>query len=97
MSGGQAADDLDGSGEEDGATSSSEESDCRSIHQDLHVELPVVEVQDDVGDMPLERAEALPEHMKADCVRHALSGILHVRAIDYQLLCGRPIIMWIAT
>ncbi len=71
-------------------SSSSEESDVRSVEQEMHTELPVAAQRDEVEDLPLERSEALPEGLKSDCVRQALSGILHVKAVDYKLLCGRP-------
>ena len=56
------------------------------IHQD---NLDIMGQIEDDGRHPMEK-DVLPEMCKPDCVRHTLSGIIHVSSIDYKLLCGRP-------
>ena len=68
--------------------SSSDESDVEALDRELHVELPISDQQDSLEEPSLEK-EALPDGLKAECVRHTLSGIIHVKSIDFKLLCGR--------
>ena len=68
--------------------SSSDESDFEALDRELHVELPISDQQDLLAEPSLEK-EALPDRLKAECVRHTLSGIIHVKSIDFKLLCGR--------
>ena len=69
--------------------SSSDESDVAALDKDLHVvELPISDQQNLLEEPSLEK-EALPDRLKTECVRHTLSGIIHVKSIDFKLLCGR--------
>ena len=89
LMGDEPADEVDDyAAESEPEESSSDESDVEALDRELHVELPISDQQDLLEEPSLEK-EALPDRLKAECVRHTLSGIIHVKSIDFKLLCGR--------
>lgn len=89
LMGDEPADEVDDyAAESEPEESSSDESDVEALDRELHVELPITDHQDLLEEPSLEK-EGLPDRLKAECVRHTLSGIIHVKSIDFKLLCGR--------
>lgn len=81
---------MDEKEDTDEEPSSSDDSDLENFDKDIHVELPVMEQIEEESKHPTEK-DVLPDRCKPDCVRHTLSGIIHVGSIDFKLLCGRPL------